>query len=301
MNYIHKNVCNWLMLILSISLIQWHSIQFWMHATDDIGWLWSITIEAAGIWLWWQRYTLLACLASFILITGPLFGLAFPMIDTASLLKAKNQQYSSRLAAIKKDIQQLEGSLISYQLTSQTRIGWAARIDKTQGKLNVANQRFKLLLQDTPTPLNNSKIVMIITIEVATLLLLILTQVLAIGKLRTVSKPKIVIETPLETVSNHQPEDSIDSDPSVSINPKCLATLNSDIEILAQDLTKRLDQVLHKEKISQAEWARRNDVSAKNVSLLRNYVKRKNLRQELIPKKELMRIKKLLIKPITTH
>lgn len=293
--------CDWLVLILSISLIQWHSIQFWISTTGEVGILWSMAIEAAGLWLWWQRHMLLAGVTSFILITGPILGLTLPLQQAITQSQANIQHYNKQVSAVEQTIIQLKSSLNSYQLTSQTRTGWAARIDKTQSNLNVANQRFEQLLQITPTPLDKSKVIMVISIEVAALLVLLMTQILAIGKLRNASKPSQIIETPLETASNHQPAGPVDNDSDISIDPQCLITPNDSIEILAQDLTKRLDQVLRNEKISQAEWARRNNISAKNVSLLRNHVKRKSLRQELIPKKELLRINQLLAKPITTH
>lgn len=278
---------NWLMLVLSISLIQWHSIQFWMKATGEIGLLWSIAIEAAGLWLWWQRYKLLACTASVILIAGPMLGLALPMVDAITQNTANILQHGKRLAASERAIHQIESSLASYQLTSQTRTGWAARIDETQYDLSIANQRFDQLISDTPGPLNASKVVVIVSIEAVALLVLLLTQILTIGKLSNISKPATFIKPPPETVSGHQPVGSVGSASGDSTESQC-------IETLAQGIATRLEQALLDEGISQAEWARRNGVSAKNVSLLRNYIKRKNLGQELISKREMTRINKIL-------
>ena len=185
-------------------------------------------------------------------------------------------------------------------LTQGARTGWAARIDDTQRELSIANQRFEQLISDSPNPLNVSKVILIVSIEAVALLMLLLTQILTIGKLKGVSISATKFETPLETVSNHQPDRQEGKASSVSIKSKCFETYNGDMETLAQDLSKRLDQVLRNEKISQAEWARRNDVSAKNVSLLRNYSKRKKLGLESIPKKELIHINELLPNSVAT-
>jgi hypothetical protein len=61
------------MLILTTSIIQWHSIQFWVEVAESIGFFWNIAIEAAAIWLWWHKKTVLAFIASSLLMAGPLY------------------------------------------------------------------------------------------------------------------------------------------------------------------------------------------------------------------------------------
>lgn len=290
MSYFYRSLGSVLMLILSISLIQWHSIQFWLQVTDSTGWLWSIAIEAAGIWLWWQRYTTLACLASFILIAGPVCGLAFPMVEAASQYRLKNLQRSSRLSAIKQEMGQLEESLASYQHTSQSRVGWAARIDKTQAKLNTAYQRFDHLLKETSKPFNFLKLVLVITIEIAALSTLLLTQILIVRNIRNVSFPMLKSETPPDTNINSPPRALNNTGQGLSVN----RNEQDDNETMAYQMAKQLSDILREEGVSQAEWGRRNDVSAKNISLLLNCKKRKKLGLEGISKRELKRIHNIL-------
>jgi hypothetical protein len=60
--------CSAIMLLLTTSIIQWHPIQFLIGVADSIGVLWSITIEAPAICLWWHKKTVLAFIASIDLV-----------------------------------------------------------------------------------------------------------------------------------------------------------------------------------------------------------------------------------------
>jgi hypothetical protein len=66
----------------------------------------------------------------------------------------------------------------------------------------------------------------------------------------------------------------------------CLISTN-EIETTVTELSKRLTETLKVETISQAEWARRNGVSTKSVSMLLNHSKRKAEGKECISKNEL--------------
>ncbi len=289
-----KTLGNSSMLVISISLIQWHSIQFWIEITGGVGILWSIAIEATGIWLWWQRHTLLACIASLILITGPMIWFALPFQQSITHSQANTLQHSKQLASVEKAINQLKKSLSSYQLTSQSRTGWASRIDKTQNELNIANQRFDQLIINSPIPVSISKHIAIFTIETLTLVLLLITQVLAIGKLRNISNLAKNIETLPASTTRLTPVRQDNKSSNMPNKYQQTESPNQNLETLALDVSKRLSEVLLEESISQAEWARRNEVSPKNVSLLRNYSKRKEKGLESVPKKEIIRMNRIL-------
>jgi hypothetical protein len=143
-------------LLVILRLIQWHSIQFWIASTGAIGPLLSIAIEAAALWLWWQQRLLLACCASLILVVGPLTYLAMPVYESAQLEDQKQLQLSDRKALLQGSIAQLSSALESYQQTSESRVGWAARIDETQSALQAERQRFENLLIETQTQTRNA-------------------------------------------------------------------------------------------------------------------------------------------------
>lgn len=282
---------NGLMLLLSISLIQWHSIQFWMEATGVVGPLWSIAIEAAALWLWWQQRILLACFASVILTTGPLTYLALPTYEALQIEQQNLINLDQRKALIQDSIDQLTSALESYQQTSESRLGWAARIDETQTALQQERQRFENLIIETQNQNRNVLPYLTVSIETLAISILMLTQILAIHALRNVSISKHTIET----VSTSLPEEPVPNGVSVSTLSKHIETTDEEFETTVTDVSKQLAGCLKVETISQAEWARRNGVSKKSVSMLLNHSKRKAEGKECISRNELRHITECLL------
>ena len=252
------------MLILSTSIIQWHSIQFWVDVASNIGFLWSIAIEAAAIWLWWHKKTALAFLASHLLIVGPLYSLSAPayLENQSQTLQAMNHQQKIR---IRQDtINDLKLSLSNYEKNSLSRVGWATRIDETRKALQVEVEELKRLIDKTEHLKQAPMPWFIIAIELLGLAVLLITQVLTIHALRGVSDESKQAEMP-ET------------------------TEGKDLEYseLATYLSNRLSEALKEKGLSQAEWARQNKVSTKSVSMLINHQKRSEAGKECISKNEL--------------
>ena len=256
------------MLILTTSIIQWHSIQFWMEAAESIGFLWSIAIEAAAIWLWWHKKTVLAFIASSLLMAGPLYSLSAPVYKgkQAEVALAFSHQQQVDLSRI--SIAALNQSLINYQQNSLSRVGWAARIDATRNELHTETVNLKSLINVGPKLKQTPMPWLIIAIEVLGLAVLLLTQVFTIQALRGIS------------VKSKQPETADDS--------------KHDYSELALALSSRLSDTLSAEGLSQAEWARRNRISTKSVSMLLNHKKRSEAGKECISKNELNGIYNIL-------
>lgn len=282
---------NGFMLLLSISLIQWHSIQFWMDATGVVGPLWSIAIEAAALWLWWQQRILLACLASLILTIGPLTYLALPTYEVLQLEQQTQINLAQRKALIQDSIDQLTSALESYQQTSESRLGWAARIDETQIALQQERQRFENLIIETQNQNRNVLPYLTVSIETLAISILMLTQILAIHALRNVS----ISNQTIETVGTRLSEDAVPNGVSVSITSKQIETTDEEFETNVTDVSKQLAELLKVETISQAEWARRNGVSKKSVSMLLNHSKRRADGKECISRNELRHISECLL------
>ncbi len=282
---------NGFMLLLSISLIQWHSIQFWMDATGVVGPLWSIAIEAAALWLWWQQRILLACLASLILTIGPLTYLALPTYEALQLEQQTQINLAQRKALIQDSIDQLTSALESYQQTSESRLGWAARIDETQTALQQERQRFENLIIETQNQNRNVLPYLTVSIETLAISILMLTQIMAIHALRNVSISKHTIET----VSTSLPGEPVPTEECVSTLSKRIETTDEEFEMIVTVVSNQLSELLTVETISQAEWARRNGVSKKSVSMLLNHSKRKAEGKECISRNEFRHIKECLL------
>lgn len=262
------------MLILSTSIIQWHSIQFWVDVASNIGFLWSIAIEAAAIWLWWHRKTALAFLASLLLIIGPLYSLSAPAyLETQNqTLQAMNHQQKIRIS--QDSINDLKLSLSNYEKNSLSRVGWATRIDETQKALQVEVGELKRLVNITEHLKQAPMPWFIIVIELLGLAVLLITQVLTIHALRGVSNESKQTETAEIT--------------------EITESKNLKYSELATYLSNCLSEALKEKGLSQAEWARQNKVSTKSVSMLINHQKRSEAGKECISRNELKLIQGIL-------
>jgi hypothetical protein len=249
------------MLILTTSIIQWHSIQFWVEVAESIGVLWSIAIEAAAVWLWWHKKTVLAFIASSLLMAGPLYSLSAPVYEGKQSEVALASSHQQQIDLSRASITALKQSLTSYQQNSLSRVGWATRIDETRNALQAETENLKNLVNAGPKLKQTPMPWLVIAIEVLGLAVLLLTQVLTIQALQGIS------------VKSKQPETT--------------ENLRHDYSELAFVLSSRLSDVLNAEGLSQAEWARRNCVSTKSVSMLINHEKRSEAGKECISKNEL--------------
>ena len=249
------------MLILTTSIIQWHSIQFWIEVAESIGFLWSIAIEAAAVWLWWHKKTALAFIASSLLMAGPMYSLSTPVYEGKQSEEALASSHQQQVELARTSIAALKQSLDSYQQNSLSRVGWATRIDETRNELQAETANLKSLINAGPKLKQTPMPWLVITIEVLGLAVLLLTQILTIQALRGIS------------IKSNQPETAEDS--------------KHDYAELALVLSSRLSNTLDAESLSQAEWARRNGVSTKSVSMLINHQKRSDAGKECISKNEL--------------
>ena len=249
------------MLILTTSIIQWHSIQFWVEIAESIGVLWSIAIEAAAVWLWWHKKAVLAFIASSLLMAGPLYSLSAPVYEGKQSEVTLTSSHQQQVDLSRASITALKQSLDSYQKNSLSRVGWATRIDETRNALQAEMASLKNLINAGPKLKQTPMPWLVIAIEVLGLAVLLLTQVLTIQALQGIA------------VKSKQPETAEDS--------------KHDYSELALALSSRLSDTLNAEGLSQAEWARRNGVSTKTVSMLINHQKRSGSGKECVSKNEL--------------
>jgi hypothetical protein len=175
------------MLILTTSIIQWHSIQFWVEVAESIGVLWSIAIEASAVWLWWHKKTALAFIASSLLMAGPLYSLSAPVYKGKQSEVALTSSHQQQVVLSRESITALKQSLDSYQQNSLSRVGWATRIDETRNALQAETANLKNLVNEGPKLKQTLMPWLVIAIEVLGLAVLLLTQVLTIQALQGIS------------------------------------------------------------------------------------------------------------------
>lgn len=133
-----------LMVICSMVLMQIHSIEFWTKTAGASGWVWSIGLEVAMFWFWYEnkrRLQVFKYLAAFLLIAGPWYQITAPTFESltsVTVMQAEVETAQDRVA-------QLSISLDRYEKRSDKRSGWAGRIDKTQAKLEDARAKLSTL------------------------------------------------------------------------------------------------------------------------------------------------------------
>jgi hypothetical protein len=194
-------------------------------------------------------------------MAGPLYSLSAPVYEGKQSEVALASSHQQQIDLSRASITALKQSLDSYQQNSLSRAGWATRIDETRYALQAETEHLKLLINAGPKLKQTPMPWLVIVIEVLGLAVLLLTQVLTIQALRGIS------------VKSKQPETAEDS--------------RHDYSELAPALSSRLSYTLSVEGLSQAEWARRNAVSTKSVSMLINHQKRSDAGKECISKNEL--------------
>ncbi len=119
------------MVICSMVLMQIHSIEFWTKTAGASGWAWSIGLEVAMLWFWYEnkrRLQVFKYLAAFLLIAGPWYQITAPTFEN---LNSATVIYAD-IEMAEDTIIQLSTSLDRYEERSDKRSGWAGRIDKTR-------------------------------------------------------------------------------------------------------------------------------------------------------------------------
>jgi len=281
-----KKHINYFIIIAAASLMQWHSIHFWINQVGYSGVGWSLMLEVVVIWYWWKNIPVLALIASLLLLLGPMYEITKPALSNIKQherIKNLNKVDSS-------EIVRLENSLETYEKNSETRIGWSGRIDRVQKQINEINGQIKERIS------NNSNFDFIESSGIAmaqalSLLIIMTAQALAISDIR--KKSKLIISdnfaketlNKFETTSKKEIRKSLEK-PSLKIVPVLEENESESIDLIPIVLKK----VMLRDEINQAQWCKKNNVSAKNLSLAKTHSLRFSQNKEVAPASELKRI-----------
>ena len=176
-------------IVLSTILMQIHSIEYWTGVTESYGVAWSIALEAAMLWLWYQkRLFLIRVLAAMILIAGPWYVLTEPAIES---LQEKVELRNQILSAQGK-VERLTASLIRYETNSAGRLGWSGRIDRTMTKLELAEKDLQRSRKKAASLGFEWRLYMVAGMQASILFIVMITQLLAVAGLRDSVITKVV-------------------------------------------------------------------------------------------------------------
>ena len=258
---------------LTILLVQWHSIEYWHTTVGEMGVLWSICLEACCLWLWWHQRRVMAALCTAVLASGPMLTLINPIVSEARIERAKLHAYTAQLALGEDTIQQLTNSLESYESTSQSRTGWASRIDDAQTALNEARQSQSKLIANAPSrPLNGWRHIEV-AVKISAIILTMLTQIMAIRLL-------------------HRQLEARQRDSTHADSPK-----SGNTRLSQEEVSRLLAKEIQLSGKPQVEWASVHGLSAKAVSMIINHHTRASQGKECASKKQFQMVEKILLNP----
>jgi len=227
-----------LIVIICTVLLQAHSIPFWIEQTDEvIGYMWSITIEGATLWLWLNKKIVLAFFASCIVILVPLTELSKPLVNEIRLVNVNTQ--ISKLNSL--EIKHSEKLQDRYLKTD-----WAGTIKKNTAHFRDAiNTQKNLLINDSKLK-STTENIFIMLLQGVALIIVLLTQIQALRMLAFQEFQK------LEIVSFSNSEIS---------------------ETRAEALLGQIENYINENNITQLEAATIIGVASSDISKLRNLVK----------------------------
>ena len=150
-----KDVLATVMVVGSIFLMQWHSIEFWTDKVGESGLYLSIGLEAAMLWFWYDSRNrfieFCKYLAAFLLIAGPWYQITAPTFQNLNSMTVMQADIEMAQDAIK----QLSTSLDRDEKIRDKRFGWKdtlkeTRADLKEARAHLSTLRAKKVKHDTP-------------------------------------------------------------------------------------------------------------------------------------------------------
>ncbi len=140
-----KDVLATVMVIGSIFLMQWHSIEFWTDKVGESGLYLSIGLEAAMLWFWYDSRNrfieFCKYLSAFLLIAGPWYQITAPTFQNLSSMTVIQADIKMAQDAVT----QYSRSLKRYEDNSVKFREWGGRIDRATANLKEARAHLSTL------------------------------------------------------------------------------------------------------------------------------------------------------------
>lgn len=276
-----------LVLLGSIGLLQYHSIQFWALQVGGTGWAWSVLLEVAALWLWYAPRThrrLLGLVASLLLLAGPLYVVTSPIISHDYFERTGAERRAMTVSALEDEIAQLESSLATFLRNSEVRPGWLPTIQRTQDAIIERRASLRNLLIETDSVGLSWQRQTVIIMQAAALVLFQIAAVMAITSLSArqnllstrsllpvADSTRDSMESPSDSMgdSSRSPSDSTGT-PSDSMGDSIVGKNGGD-EItpeLVGKISQAFSEYLRDNKVSQRSFAAQTNCNQRDLSLL---------------------------------
>ena len=110
-----------MMVLCSMVLMQIHSIEFWMDKAGASGWAWSIGLEVAMIWFWYEnkrRLQVFKYLAAFLLIAGPWYQITAPTFESlqdVAVMQAEIETAQDAVTQYSRSLKRYEDNSVKFR------------------------------------------------------------------------------------------------------------------------------------------------------------------------------------------
>lgn len=255
-----------------VGLIQYHSISFWSdHVSHQIGWAWSLSIEAAGLWLWYRPglpSRLLGLIASVLLLAGPLYQIASPVLSSRAAAQASAQAAQRLRTELAQDAQLVR----TYAQNSQHRLGWLPAIQSLQKGMNGVRARLNTLEGAQAGSIGNTTLgaYALVLLQALGLLLIQTTNVLAITHFSGLRRASALSVQPAQKLRDPEPEPESIEAAATEVAP-CIDTKDEHARL--RELAMWIRSYIDGEELSIAKAAERLGVDRRDLGYLLNWMK----------------------------
>lgn len=250
--------------ILATGLTQWHGFHFWTDLTGNniTGALWSVSIEAAALWLWVRGGLMpVAIVASTLLLAGPLIHIVSPALLQAKHNSLAEQQRQINIKLIDEEITIFKNSLATFlTITEGGRKGWYDQINTDKEHLVELHQQRRTLIKNT-TAASQTKAYLNATMQAGALFVVWLVSVMAMRNALPVALP----------TGNYPTSNKEVPQKKEPVTPVKQQTLFAETQTITQQIDAVLTEYLNQQNISAAQWAKDNGLQAKDVTNVRNH------------------------------
>ncbi|MDH5633079.1 MAG: hypothetical protein OEZ10_08785 [Gammaproteobacteria bacterium] len=275
-----------LAILVATLLTQWHGIKFWSGLVGtETGWAWSLALEGAALWLWAhrERRRVFAVIASGLLLAGPLFHIAEPLIVAAETAETASRNRAQSIEITRAEIETLEAALARSLANSAARLGWLGDIQASKAELSTARARLRDLVSAQAPSVGFWAAARVI-MQALALVIVWLVSVMAIIE---ITKPSAGVST---QAGNTAPARPAAAKSAITVSKSARPPEADELVALAELSSRALDALLANKGITQGEWSEQKGLSPKNVSLVKNHAQRKAEGKEVASEATIRRV-----------
>jgi len=242
------------------------------------------------LWLWYQPSIVkraLGLVASILLLAGPLHQVSMPIVSAMENARHSDTARVAQISIIQEEISSLERSLEVFRRNSESRTGWLNAIQQNEQRLGEAHKTLKSLLATPRQAAMDWSQQGAILMQGVALVLFQVTAILVITSLSRNFNQQNPGNTHVETLEATHAVSSTSTDGDETQH---LRRDTMDVAILAT----RLGEYLSRKNLTAKEFSTQHMLNPRDISLIRNHVRRKAAGKQVAPPGAIRKIAKIL-------